>query len=246
MAGKDFSASLESLSIRQLEQVLDQLNDAPFCIKDCELRHVGANAAMAELCGAVSRIDLLGSRSNRFFDAATSQRWEENDRAVIEGKRPSRNVVTKVLSAQGRSSWLVVGRWPIFGPSRDIVGIAAIAKRLEASQRKEQTYRRVAEATQILRANLDMPTDIADLAARFSVSVSQLERDFVAVLGVGPRRFFTKLRLELAVDLLGGEESIATVAHACGYKDQSAFSRQFGIAFGMSPSRFRQSSLSYA
>lgn len=239
-------ASLDSLSIRQLEEVLDHLNNAPFCIKDCDLRHVGANAAMAEVCGAASRAKLVGTRASEFFDEATSQAWEDCDREVIRSKRPSRQLMAKVVSAHGRPFWLLVGRWPIFGPRREVIGIAAIAQRLEMPERKEQTYRRVAEASQLLQGNLARPIDVGELAARFSVSVSQLERDFVSVFGVGPRRLFTKLRLELAVDLLSGDCSIADVAHACGYKDQSAFSRQFGATFGMSPSKFRSNKRAFA
>lgn len=244
--GRQISGALEALPIRQLEQVLDQLNNVPFCLKDCELRHVGANAAMAELCGVASRAELLGLGADAFFDEATSESWEAHDRAVLRTKRPSRQVMARVVSAQGRPFWLLIGRWPIFGDSGELAGIAAIAQRLELSERKDQTYRRVAEASQLIRGNLDGLIDVADLAARFSVSVSQLERDFVSVFGVGPRRLFTKLRLDLAVDLLGEERSIADIAHECGYKDQSAFSRQFGATFGMSPSKFRSSKRAFA
>lgn len=244
--GSKISGALEALPIRQLEQVLDQLNNVPFCLKDCALLHVGANAAMAELCGVASRAEVLGLGADAFFDEATSDSWEAHDRVVLRTKRPSRQVMTRVVSAQGRHDWLLIGRWPIFGERGELAGIAAIAQRLELSDRKDQTYRRVAEASQLIRGNLDGLIDVGDLAARFSVSVSQLERDFVSVFGVGPRRLFTKLRLELAVDLLGEERSIADVAHACGYKDQSAFSRQFGATFGMSPSKFRSSKRAYA
>ncbi len=239
--GSKISGSLEALPIRQLEQVLDQLINVSFCLKNCDLRHVGANVAMAELCGAASRADLLGSRVSSFFDDATSEAWEAQDRAVLRTRRPSRQVMTRVVSAQGRHFWLLIGRWPIFGDRGELAGIAAIAQRLEASERKDQSYRRVAEAAQLIRENPDRLMDVANLATRFSVSVSQLERDFVSVFGVGPRGLFTKLRLDLAVDLLAEEHSIAAIAHECGYKDQSAFSRQFGATFGMSPSKFRSS-----
>ncbi|MEZ5961143.1 MAG: helix-turn-helix domain-containing protein [Hyphomonadaceae bacterium] len=240
------SGLLEALPIRQLEQVLDQLSNVSFCLKDCDLRYVGANAAMATLCGVSNRSEVLGSRADAFFDMTTSECWEAHDRAVLRTRRPSRQVMAKAVPLQGHHSWLLIGRWPILGDFGELAGIAAIAERLELSDRREQTYRRVAEASQLIRCNLDGLIDVSDLAARFCVSVSQLERDFVSVFGVGPRRLFTKLRLELAVDLLGEERSIADVAHACGYKDQSAFARQFGATFGMSPSKYRSTKREYA
>ncbi len=240
MARDDRDASLESLSIRGLEQVLDQLEDAPFCVKDRELRHVSANAAMAKLCGVSQGGELRGQRANVFLDELSSERWENLDRAVIGQSRPLRNVVEKVVSPTGQTSWFVVSRWPIFGVGNAVIGLATIARRLIPPRRKEHAYGRVAEAARFLEANVANRISIGDLAARLSVSVPQLERDFVSVFGVGPRRFLAKLRLDMAVDLLNGEASIAQVAHDCGYQDHSSFTRQFGAAFGISPTQFRR------
>jgi AraC-like DNA-binding protein len=61
-----------------------------------------------------------------------------------------------------------------------------------------------------------------------------------------PRRYITKMRLEGAIELLAGDKSIAEIAQACGYADQSAFARRFHAIVGMSPSQYRQTLASEA
>jgi AraC-like DNA-binding protein len=68
----------------------------------------------------------------------------------------------------------------------------------------------------------------------------QLERDFIKLIGMSPRRYLTRLRMEAAVELLErSNDPILKVADACGYSDQSAFTRRFRAAVGMSPSEYR-------
>jgi len=233
------AASVQSLSIRQLELLLDQLSDVAFCIKDAGLRIVGANAAMADLCGLSSRAEMPGTRVSDFFDSPTSKAWEAGDLQVIRSGLPLRHVMTRVTFPDGSHHWLVISRWPVVGGSNEALAVAMIGRRLAAPARKDANYQRVAVVVAQLQENLGKTLDIGAIARRLAVSVSQLERDFNAAFGASPRSFLTKVRLELAIDLLAGEQSIADVAHACGYKDQSSFSRQFGAAFGMPPSAYR-------
>ena len=46
-------------------------------------------------------------------------------------------------------------------------------------------------------------------------------------------------RLDAALALLTGDSSIADIAHACGYADHSAFTRQFRRSTGFSPREYR-------
>jgi AraC-like DNA-binding protein len=49
-----------------------------------------------------------------------------------------------------------------------------------------------------------------------------------------------RARLDAALALLSaGDASVASIAHACGYADHSAFARQFKRSTGLSPSDWR-------
>jgi transcriptional regulator GlxA family with amidase domain len=111
---------------------------------------------------------------------------------------------------------------------------------LKAADRRQTTYERLALILDHVHAHIASPVDVADLAKLVGISVSQLERDFIAVLGLPPRRYVTNVRFEAALELLKSGDSIADVAHACGYSDQSAFTRRFRAAVGMSPREYRR------
>ncbi|MAC77010.1 MAG: AraC family transcriptional regulator [Rhodobacteraceae bacterium] len=86
----------------------------------------------------------------------------------------------------------------------------------------------------------DHPVTVPDLAARHGISPDTLERAFRAELGVSPGRYQRRLRLQHGRALL--EHSglpVREVAQACGYADQSTFTRAFRGEFGLTPLEVR-------
>ncbi|QEW22082.1 Carnitine catabolism transcriptional activator [Marinibacterium anthonyi] len=86
----------------------------------------------------------------------------------------------------------------------------------------------------------DRPVTVPDLAARHGISPDTLERAFRAELGVSPGRYQRRLRLQHGRALL--EHSglpVREVAQACGYADQSTFTRAFRGEFGLTPLEVR-------
>lgn len=88
--------------------------------------------------------------------------------------------------------------------------------------------------------HLDAPVSIAELAHMCGLSRSYFIKAFGRSFGRTPHRWLTDLRVRKARDLLRGSMSIAEVAYACGFADQSHFTRVFSDAVGVSPARFRQ------
>lgn len=232
---------IQSLTLGLVETLLDHLPQAPYFIKDHALRYVSANAAMLDICGVKSRADFIGRTARDFFPEAARRRYELLDRAVMRTQRPVKDQLDLSVRMRGPPVWVLFGRWPIIGSRRQSVGVVAIARRLETPDRRHPTYERLALAVDHIKANFGAPLDVADLARRAGVSVSQLERDFVSLFGLPPRRYLTKVRFEAALEMLQADKPIVEIAHACGYSDQSAFTRRFSAAIGMSPTEYRRS-----
>lgn len=230
--------SLDALPIELVQAMFDHLPNAPFFLKDTELRFQAANTAMLKLCGLNRQEDIIGRTSRDFFGAPMPERAETLDREVMRSRRPSEQKLDVLLSRSG-PIWLLFRRWPVIGPSGEAVGLASIARRLEAPDRRHPTYRRLAAAIIQMQASLSENTPLADLAVKAGVSLSQFERDFSTLFGVSPRQYLITLRIEAALTQLEGDASIADIAHDCGYGDQSAFARRFKAVLGMSPSQYR-------
>lgn len=93
----------------------------------------------------------------------------------------------------------------------------------------------VALARDYLDANLDRSVQLEDLERATGHDRWQLSRDFRALLGASPYRFLIFRRLDRARRMVAAGRSLAEVALACGFSDQSHFTRHFRKAFGMTP-----------
>lgn len=91
-----------------------------------------------------------------------------------------------------------------------------------------------------MHAHLAEDLAIPDLALLCGVSISHFSRAFKASFGVPPYRYFLRLRVESAMSMLRtGSVPLVTIAQACGFSDQSHFSKVFREMTGMTPSSYR-------
>lgn len=104
---------------------------------------------------------------------------------------------------------------------------------------------RLAAVVDYLHAELHRDVPVSELARLAGVSRFQLTREFARIHGLPPHAYHLHLRLEAAKRALQADASIAGVAAAFGFCDQSHFDRRFKGAFGVTPSQWR-SALSHA
>ncbi|WJY14602.1 HTH-type transcriptional activator RhaS [Pectobacteriaceae bacterium CE90] len=82
------------------------------------------------------------------------------------------------------------------------------------------------------------------LADRFSLSLRTLHRQLKQHTGMTPQRYLNRLRLlEARRRLQQSDDSITTIAHACGFGDSNHFSTQFRKAFSLAPKSLRHQAL---
>lgn len=89
-----------------------------------------------------------------------------------------------------------------------------------------------------LRANLDRPVSLDELASLVSCSTFHLIRIFREQLGVSPHAFLVQLRLERARRLMERGVPIAEAALSAGLSDQSHLTRKFKARYGVTPGRY--------
>ncbi len=91
-------------------------------------------------------------------------------------------------------------------------------------------------ALQVMGNNIEDPLGPDEIAEIVELSTRQLERLFAKYIGVSPKRYYLKLRLEKARDLLRQTDlSVTDVCVACGFKSLSHFSKSYRSAYGISP-----------
>lgn len=100
---------------------------------------------------------------------------------------------------------------------------------------------RINRVIDYLRANLDRPVKLAELAKVACFSEFHFHRIFSAVSGETLNNFTNRLRLEKAARLLRfSDHSLTRIALDCGFSSSASFSRAFRAAYDTSPSQFRK------
>jgi AraC family transcriptional regulator len=102
--------------------------------------------------------------------------------------------------------------------------------------------RAVMDAVHYIRQNYTRDVTLSDLGAAVHLSPFYLARLFKQTLGVTPHQYLIRVRVDSVRSMLSagaGRRSLADIAGAAGFSDQSHLTRQFKRITGMTPSRFR-------
>lgn len=111
-------------------------------------------------------------------------------------------------------------------------------KRLSASERAEQP--KLAEAIDLMEANIEEPLTADDIARHVAISRRQLERIYKKYLNSVPSRYYLEIRLDHGRSLLHNRAvSIADIALSCGFSSGAHFSTAYRNFFGLTPSEER-------
>ena len=96
-------------------------------------------------------------------------------------------------------------------------------------------------AREIIDANLDGEISLARLARECGLSTSHFSRAFRRTMGMAPHRWLLQRRVDAAKTLLRDRQApLAEVALACGFADQSHFTRIFTKIANVSPAAWRR------
>ena len=100
-----------------------------------------------------------------------------------------------------------------------------------------------ARAVDLMRAHIEEPLQIAQLAQQLGRSQKHLEQQMLARLGAAPQVIYRRIRLERARQLsLDTTISVAEISLRCGYQDASAMTRAFRSEYGTTPQALRRAS----
>ena len=93
---------------------------------------------------------------------------------------------------------------------------------------------------EFIDAHLETNIALRELAGIARLSIGHFARAFRQSEGVSPHDYLMQRRVARAQNLLGSSDlPLSEIAIACGFADQSHFSRRFKERVGVTPSRYR-------
>lgn len=97
------------------------------------------------------------------------------------------------------------------------------------------------QAIEIMCANIDEPLSIKAIADAVQLSVRQIERLFLNHTGLTPGRYYMRVRLERARELIvHTSRPILDIALATGFSSSSYFAQCYRLLYGINPSSLRR------
>jgi len=233
---EDFLKNLESI-----EPLFDALSSVVFFIKNIEARYVFVNQTLVNRCGLKDKSALIGKTSEEVFPHSLGKIYTSQDLQVIRRGKKLTEQLELHLYAKNQSGWCLTYKEPLFDADGNLVGIAGISNDLNVPEHTHPAFYKMVQVEDYIKKNYAETITLADLTAIAGVSVAQLERYCKKIYHLTPRQMISKIRLQVATELLATDLPITQIGLRCGYTDHSAFCRQFKLHTGMSPTLYRAS-----
>lgn len=222
------------------EKLFDSLPDVVYFVKDCRGRYTAVNETLVRRCGLGSKADLLGRTVAEVFPQPLGAAYAAQDRLVLSG-REIRDRMELHLYDDGTRGFCLTTKLPLLDQGGRVTGLVGLSRDLHRPDEDRAGYRALARAVEHLQAHFERPLRVEELARLAGLPVGRFQRLVRRVFHLTPRQLLVKTRVDAAARLLvDSKTSLAVVALACGYTDQSAFSRQFKATVGMTPRQFRE------
>lgn len=233
-----------SVAAHELIAVFDGLADTLFFLKDTAGCYTHVNLTMACRLGLARREDAIGHTPAELYPSGMGEAYLAQDRRVLRGEIIE-NLLEVQLFPNRAPGWCLTHKRPLRHHGV-ICGLVGISRDLGQQPSQEPIYARLRMVVDSIQQHYTDNLRVKELADLAGMSLLQLERHFKRVFHLTPQQMLTRLRIGLAMDLLRGHRGMAGIAQACGFADQSAFTRQFKAAVGMTPRDFRMAWLRQA
>lgn len=221
-----------------LVPLFDALADVVFFAKDAEGRYTHVNLTLVRRLGFKSRANLIGKSTTEVFPAPLGRSYAAQDQRVLRGETIEHQLEVHIFDNRA-AGWCITYKRPL-QTHHGIDGVIGISRDLGQPDGQHPAYDRVRQVLEYIQARFGDSIRVANLARMAGMSVAQLERYFQRVFQLTPQQMLTKVRIDAAIALLQGNDSVATIGQSCGFVDQSAFARQFKATTGMSPREYRK------
>jgi len=163
---------------------------------------------------------------------------ETREGRALAAQHAGGGIVEVPLAAFAPAGVALLDTWKAGAPAQAVVAAArrAVAELTGQAPQGEPTDERVLRAIEHVRAAIDVPHTLEEVAAVACLSPERFRHLFVAETGMGLRAYMLWLRLLRAWDLALTGSSLSAAAHGAGFADAAHLTRTCRRMLGLSPS----------
>lgn len=238
---------LHAIDLRVLTSLFDLTPDIAFFVKDTRGAYVTVNDSLLARHGLQLASEAIGKRPRDICPGDFGRIPTEQDQRVLRTGRPIVNHLELQWHRPGEPVWCLTSKIPLRNSAGEIVGIIGFSRDVRAALGAAAIPSKLAAALAEFEQDVSRAVSPATLATRAGMTAARLARLTKKMFGLTPSQLIARTRITLASRLLQETtQTVAEIAHACGYFDQSAFTRAFRTLTGLTPLEYRRREQSYA
>lgn len=230
--------------LKQLFMLMDLMPNVSFYVKDTDGNYVALNRTAWEYCGVQERVDACGKGDKDYFSPERVALYKADEDMVLNTGKPIIQRIEPAPEMEGSPQLVETNKFPVKDKSGNIIGLIGFHRRMNRQQHFSSGMGKLGETVDYMHKNAMGEINYKELAQITGVSESKFGRIFREKLGVSPRQYIKRVRIENACRLLlETDVTVTTVAQECGFYDHAHFTRAFTSSMGISPSSYRKERL---
>ncbi|MCP3933823.1 MAG: helix-turn-helix domain-containing protein [Actinomycetia bacterium] len=232
-------------SVQLLVDLFESSPNVYFCVKDTKGRYLAVSEMFVHRWDR-RRHELIGMTVDDFCPPDLARLYRAEDKALLLSGRTRVNRLEAVADATGQRHWFLTSR-SLHRADGYADVMVAVSTPTDLGARAGQLGDGLRRAIELAEQTDRGALRISDLAEEARLTTDQLDRAMRRVLGVSPKQLLMAIRADRAASMLTtGDETLANIARACHYYDQSQFTTCFKDAYGLTPSQFRSAIAEHA
>ncbi len=240
----DAAPVISSIDVGMLVTLFDQASDVAFFVKDALVQYIAVNDSLLNRHGLERKEDALGKRPVEICPGEFGRVPTDQDTTVLQTGHPIVNHLEMQWHLPYKRVWCLTTKLPILDSNGTVLGLIGFSRDVRLQVDSHDIPEEFAAALDYFELNLNELGSPSALAKRSELTLQRLNRLTKRLFGLTPGQLITKTRIAAASQmLLETHKSISEISLACGFYDQSAFSRTFRSATGVTPSEFRKHSV---
>ncbi|POZ61974.1 AraC family transcriptional regulator [Chromobacterium alticapitis] len=214
--------------------------DVVFSVKDPDSHYLAISEGCVPRCALRDRAQAEGRTAHELFPQSMANRYREQDKALFSERLPLRNRLDLTIYPDGAPGWCLTSKQPLLHPDGRLLGLVCISKDLADLTRERLLDERFAACVDHIQAHYHRSLRLEELCELSGLSIGQLDRRMKRVFQLRTGDFIRRTRMDAACHAIRrGSESLADIAAACGFSDQSALNRLCRQLLGLSPRQLK-------
>jgi PAS domain S-box-containing protein len=235
------AAMLQSIDLPTLRTLFDLAPDMTFFVKDAEGRYVAVNQSLLVRHGLRYAEEAIGRRPSDICPGDFGRIPAEQDQRVLRTGRPLIEHLELHWQRPAEPVWCLTTKLPLRDDAGRITGLIGFSRDVRTPVQTADIPVRFAAVLAEFEEDPSQPCSPAVLARRAERTTAQFAKLIGRVHGLTPLQFIIKTRITAGSRWLReSRKPVAEIAQLCGYQDQSAFTRAFRAATGLTPLEYRR------